>query len=200
MKRLILSCLVAIGIVAAAPKGGYQVGDSVTDFKLKNVDGKMVSLADFKNAKGFIVVFDCNTCPVSKKYNDRIVALNKMYASRGFPLIAINPNSPEASAGDSYEEMVKHAKRKGYDFPYLYDESQKVVGEFGATNTPHVFILKREGNDLKVAYIGAIDDSPSPDEISNKYVEAAVNSLLEGKEVAIKKTKAVGCGVKWKNS
>jgi len=200
MKRLFLSCLVVIGIVAVAPKGGYQVGDSVTDFKLKNVDGKMISLADFKDAKGFIVVFDCNTCPVSKKYNERILALNKMYASKGFPLIAINPNSPEASAGDSYDEMVKYAKKKGYDFPYLYDESQKIVSDFGATNTPHAFVLKKEGSEVKVAYIGAIDDSPSQDGLNNKYVEAAVNSLIEGKEVAVKKTKAVGCGIKWKNS
>jgi peroxiredoxin len=200
MKRLILSCLVVIGIVAAAPKGGYQVGDTVTDFKLKNVDGKMVSLADFKDAKGFIVVFDCNTCPMSRKYNERIMALSKMYAGKGFPLIAINPNSPEASAGDSYEEMVKYAKKKGYDFPYLYDDSQKIVNEFGATNTPHAFVLKRDGNDFKVAYIGAIDDNASQDGAITKYVETAVNSLLEGKEVAVKKTKAVGCGIKWKNS
>ena len=102
-----LSCAMA----NAPVKDGYEIGDTVADFKLKNVDGKTVSLTDWKDAKGFIVVFDCNTCPVSKKYNERIMALNKMYASKGFPVIAINPNSPEVSAGDSYDEMVKYAKK-----------------------------------------------------------------------------------------
>ena len=201
MKRLIFSCLVVFAMVAMSPlKNGYQVGDTVTDFKLKNVDGKTVSLVDFKDAKGIIVVFDCNTCPMSKRYNERIMALSKMYASKGFPLVAINPNSPDVSSGDSYEKMVEYAKRKGYDFPYLYDDTQKVVIEFGATNTPHAFVLKKTGNELKVAYIGAIDDNPSEDGSMTKYVEAAVNALLQGKEVSVPKTKAVGCGIKWKNS
>lgn len=202
MKRLIFSCVALLGFMASAPvKNGYEVGDAVVDFKLKNVDGKTFSMADWKDAKGFIVVFDCNTCPVSRKYNGRIMALNKMYASKGFPLIAINPNSPEVSSGDSYDEMVKYAKKKGYDFPYLYDESQKVVREFGATNTPHVFVLNRVGNELKVAYIGAIDDSASDaSAANNKYVERAVNELLAGKTVSVTKTRAIGCGIKWKSS
>ena len=202
MKRLILSSLAVMVLMANAPvKDGYEIGDTVADFKLKNVDGKTVSLTDWKDAKGFIVVFDCNTCPVSKKYNDRIMALNKMYASKGFPLIAINPNSPDLSAGDSYDEMVKYSKKKGYDFPYLYDESQKVVREFGASNTPHVFVLNKTGDKLKVAYIGAIDDNArDASAVSNKYVEAAVNELLAGKAVSVTKTRAIGCGIKWKNS
>ena len=202
MKQFILSSLAVIILIASAPvKSGYEIGDTVADFKLKNVDGKIVSLADWKDAKGFIVVFDCNTCPVSKKYNERIMALNKMYASRGFPVIAINPNSPEVSAGDSFDEMVKYARKKGYNFPYLYDPSQKVVSEFGATNTPHVFVLNKVGNEMKAAYIGAIDDNArDASEATNKYVEAAVNALLEGKAVLITKTRAIGCGIKWKNS
>ena len=202
MKQFILSSLAVIILIASAPvKSGYEIGDTVADFKLKNVDGKIVSLADWKDAKGFIVVFDCNTCPVSKKYNERIMALNKMYASRGFPVIAINPNSPEVSTGDSFDEMVKYARKKGYNFPYLYDPSQKVVSEFGATNTPHVFVLNKAGNEMKAAYIGAIDDNArDASEAANKYVEAAVNALLEGKAVLITKTRAIGCGIKWKNS
>ena len=202
MKQFILSSLAVIILIASAPvKSGYEIGDTVADFKLKNVDGNIVSLADWKDAKGFIIVFDCNTCPVSKKYNERIMALNKMYASRGFPVIAINPNSPEVSAGDSFDEMVKYARKKGYNFPYLYDPSQKVVSEFGATNTPHVFVLNKAGNEMKAAYIGAIDDNArDASEATNKYVEAAVNALLEGKAVLITKTRAIGCGIKWKNS
>ncbi len=198
--KSVLAFLVMVALVAFAPvKSGYDVGDTAADFKLKNVDGKMVSLSDFPDAKGFIVAFDCNTCPVSKAYNDRILALNKKYAPKGFPLIAINPNSPEISSGDSFDEMVRYAKKKGYDFPYLYDESQATVRAFGATNTPHIFVLAKSGSELKVAYIGAIDDnSRDAEKVKKHYVENAVDALLAGKPVETTKTKAVGCGVKLK--
>ncbi len=199
MKNAIL-LIACVALLAFSPaKNGYEVGDTAADFKLKNVDGKMVSLADYTSAKGFIIAFDCNTCPVSKAYNDRILALNKKYAPQGYPLIAINPNSPEISSGDSFDEMVKYAKKKGYDFPYLYDESQATVKAFGATNTPHIFVLTRSGSELKVAYIGAIDDnSRDAAKAKSRYVEQAVDALIEGKPVATPKTKAVGCGVKLK--
>lgn len=192
--------LVSVALLAFSPaKNGYEVGDTATDFKLKNVDGKMVSLSDYSSARGFIIAFDCNTCPMSKQYNERIKALNDKYASKGFPLIAINPNSPDLSSGESFEEMVKYAKKKGYAFPYLYDESQETVKAYGPTNTPHVFVLKKEGSDLKVAYIGAIDNnSRSAEKADVKYVEDAVDALLAGKAVATPKTKAVGCSVKLK--
>lgn len=198
--KSVLAFLVMVALVAFAPvKSGYDVGDTAADFKLKNVDGKMVSLSDFPDAKGFIVAFDCNTCPVSKAYNDRILALNKKYAPKGFPLIAINPNSPEISSGDSFDEMVRYAKKKGYDFPYLYDESQATVKAFGATNTPHIFVLAKSDSELKVAYIGAIDDnSRDAEKVKKHYVENAVDALLAGKPVETTKTKAVGCGVKLK--
>lgn len=202
MKKIFLSCLVLLVMISGAPdNGGYQVGDVVSDFKLKNVDGKMVSLSDWKDAKGYIVVFDCNTCPYSKKYNDRIKALSQMYTSKGFPLVAINPNSPDLSSGESFDEMVKIAKKKEYNFPYLYNEEQDVIRAFGATNTPQVFILTRTGSTLKVAYIGAIDDNPgNASGAKQKYVEDAVNELLSGKAVTNSKTKAIGCTVKLKNA
>ena len=198
MKTLIT--FLSVVLLAFAPaKNGYEVGDTAADFKLKNVDGKMISLSDFTSAKGFIIAFDCNLCPVSKAYNQRIQALNDKYAPKGFPLIAINPNSPDLSSGESFDEMVKYAKKKGYKFPYLYDESQETVKAFGPTNTPHVFVLAKDGSEFKVAYIGAIDDnSRSAEKVSTKYVEDAVESLLAGKPVTTSKTKAVGCGVKIK--
>lgn len=194
--------LFSVALLAFSPaKNGYEVGDTASDFKLKNVDGKMVSLSDFSSAKGFIIAFDCNTCPVSKAYNERIKGLNAKYAPKGFPLIAINPNSPELSSGESFDEMVKYAKKKSYNFPYLYDESQATIRAFGPTNTPHMFVLTKSGSEYKVAYIGAIDDnSRDADDVKTKYVEAAVDALLEGKPVATPKTKAVGCGVKLKNA
>jgi peroxiredoxin len=201
MKILSILFLSVLMLALTPEKNGYDIGDTATDFKLKNVDGKMVSLADFKTAKGFVVIFDCNTCPVSKAYNTRIVALSKKLSPLGFQVVLINPNSPEVSSGDSYEEMVSLAKKKGYDFPYLYDESQEVVKRFGATNTPHVFVLNKNSNELKVSYIGAIDDNTrDASKASHHYVEEAVNDLLAGKPVTTPKTKAIGCSVKMKNS
>jgi peroxiredoxin len=203
MKNTKLSALLALSLVllfaGRAPK--YEIGDSVTDFKLKNVDGKMVALSDYKSAKGVIVIFDCNTCPYSKAYNDRIQALNKNYASKGFPVIAINANSPEISPGDSFEEMKAVAKKKNYGFPYLIDETQQVAKSFGASNTPHVFVLQHVGNEFKVAYIGAIDNNTRDAAAADKkYVEEAVEALLAGKAIPTEKTKAIGCGIKWKNA
>ena len=113
MKRIKLLGLVGLLFMISASKPlKYEVGDSVADFSLKNFDGKMVSLSDYKDGKGAIVIFDCNTCPYSKAYNDRIIALNKKYASQGFPVITINANDPQLSPGDSFEEMVSRAKQK----------------------------------------------------------------------------------------
>ncbi len=202
MKRPMMLILAFVVLFAGAPvKEGYVVGDTATDFKLKNVDGKVVSLADYKSAKGFIVIFDCNTCPYSKAYNERIIALNEKYASQGFPVVAINSNDPTISEGDSFDEMVKVAKAKKYKHPYLFDETQTIAKAYGATNTPHVFILTKKGNELKVAYIGAIDDSArDAAAVSKRYVEDAVNALLSNKEVSITKTKAIGCTIKWKSA
>lgn len=198
----ITAALCLFVLVAGKPEMlNYGVGDTVSDFKLKNVDGKMVSLSDYRSSKGVIVIFDCNTCPYSKAYNDRIIGLNKKYASQGFPVITINANDPEMSEGDSFQDMVDLAKRKKYDFPYLVDESQSVARSFGATNTPHVFILKNENNAFKLAYIGAIDDNARDGSTANhKYVEEAVDALLSNKAVPTTKTKAIGCGIKWKNA
>ena len=202
MKMLILLAVVSLVSFAASPiKEGYEVGDSVADFKLKNVDGKIVALADFKSAKGFIVIFDCNTCPMSRAYNSRIIALNKKYASTGFPVVLINPNSAAVVAEESFDQMKAHAKEHNYDFPYLYDESQDVVKRFNPTNTPHVFVLNKTAEGLKVAYIGAIDNnSRDGSKASKHFVEEAVDELLAGKTVTVTKTKAIGCSVKLKNS
>ncbi len=201
MKLLSGLTIVALFVAGSPLKDGYEVGDSAADFKLKNVDGKWVSLADYKDAKGFILIFDSNTCPYSKAYNGRIIALSKKYTSLKFPVVAINANDPKVSSGDSFDEMVKEAKRKGYDFPYLVDETQAIAKTYGATNTPHVFVLNKSGNDLKVAYIGTIDDNArNTAAVTKKYVENAVDALLNGKPVNTTKTKAVGCGIKWKDS
>ncbi|MEN5309142.1 thioredoxin family protein [Chryseobacterium cucumeris] len=178
---------------------GYEVVDEATDFKLKNIDGKMVSLSDFKSAKGFIVVFTCNHCPYAKKYEDRIIELDKKYKTQGYPVIAINPNDPNVQPEDGYQQMIERAKQKGFTFPYLVDEGQKIYPQYGATKTPHVFVLKKENGKNIVKYIGAIDNNyDNPNDVSEYYAQDAVNALIKGEPVKMTKTVAIGCTIKVK--
>lgn len=173
---------------------GYKIGDKAEDFRLKNVDSKMVSLKDYKNVKGYIVIFTCNHCPFAKAYEQRIIDLHKKYAPLGYPVIAINPNNPAINPEDSYENMQARAEQKNYPFVYLFDEGQQVYPKFGATRTPHVFLLS---NDLEVMYIGAIDDnSQNSSAVKNKYVENATSALMKGEKPNPAETKAIGCGIK----
>ena len=175
---------------------GYKIGDVATDFSLKNIDGKMVSLSDYKDAKGFIVIFTCNTCPYAVAYEDRIEALNKKYASQGYPVIAIMPNNPAVKPGDNMEAMKARAKAKGFTFPYLMDEGQKIYPQYGATKTPHVYILQKSSKGNMVKYIGAIDDNyQDASDVTTKYVENAVDALKAGKEIKEKETRAIGCSI-----
>lgn len=180
---------------------GYGIGDVATDFKLKDVNGKMVSLSDYKDAKGYVVIFTCNTCPFAVASEDRIIALDKKYKEKGYPVIAINPNDPEVQPDDTFELMQAKAKDKGFTFPYLYDTSNSVYASYGATKTPHVYLLKKEGKDNVVKYIGAIDDNVRDgDAVKDQFLANAIEDLLAGKEVSVKETKAIGCSVKQKKA
>ncbi len=187
-------------IIAKPESLGYVLGDAVVDFKLKNVDGKMVSLSNFASAKGFIVIFTSNHCPFSKSYEDRIVALDAKFATQNFPVITINPNDPEAYEEDSFVNMQARAKEKGYSYPYLADDTQAVSKMFGALRTPQAYVLKKENGKITVSYIGAIDDNAQdPSGVTKRYVEDAVSNILAGKPVVTTTTKAVGCAIKWKS-
>jgi peroxiredoxin len=202
MKKLILLMLIAVSGMAFKMAGeGYKVGDTATDFKLKNVNGKTVSLADYKSAKGYIVVFTCNHCPYAKAYESRIMDLDKKYAAKGYPVIAISPNDPVAEPADSFEKMQELAAKKGYTFPYLIDETQDITRAYGAKATPHVYVLQKTATGNIVKYIGAIDDDTENTKADKvKYVEGAVNALLSGKQPQVTATKAIGCSIKWKKS
>jgi len=181
----------------AAAKSGYKVGDIAKDFSLKNIDDKMVSLKSIEGAEGYVVIFTCNHCPVSIAYEDRIIDLHNKYASKGYPVVAINPNDPELEPGDSFENMKDRAAEKDFQFAYLFDDGQKVYPQFGATRTPHVFILDKN---LVVKYIGAIDDNRySVDEVKNTYVEDAIEALAKGNDPSTTFTRAMGCSIKDKN-
>lgn len=191
---LIFSLLIGPAISHAQ---GYAIGDRATDFSLPAVGGGEVSLSDYPDARGFIVVFTCNTCPYANAYEARIMELDAKYASKGYPVIAINPNNPEVQPGDSFEAMKQRASSKGYTFPYLLDAGQQVYPAYGATRTPHVFILQKSGEDLTVRYIGAIDDNYKDSEaVKVPYVEQALEALLNGEPVPTDTTRAIGCSIK----
>jgi glutathione peroxidase-family protein len=175
-----------------------KIGDTVTNFSLKNVDGKMVSLDAGNNIKGYIIVFTSNSCPYSVLYEDRLIALQTKYSGQGFPVIAIQSNNPKITTDDSFEKMKERANEKAFNFSYLMDTNdQETVRSFGATNTPQVYILKKEQAIFKVAYIGAIDNnSRNPSDATKRYVEIALDQLLAGEPVETPNTKAIGCVIK----
>jgi peroxiredoxin len=199
MKNIIL-CIAALllgslTLTSLTDKYGLQVGETAPDFKLKNVDGQLVSLADFGDAKGFVVNFTCNTCPFAKMYESRVVELQNELKAKDYVVINIMPNDPTMKAGDSFEEMKKRAKEVGYEY-YLIDEKQDVFPQYGATKTPHVYVLDK---DLTVQYIGAIDDNAQDEEaVTINYVLNAVEALEKGKSPDPNFTKAIGCSIKKK--
>jgi peroxiredoxin len=198
MKKLFLSMLALLLISTASFADGYEIGDNATSFNLLNVDGEYVSLDDFREADGFIVIFTCNHCPYSKLYEDRIIELNEIFSEQGYPVVAINPNDTIKEPEDSYSQMIVRADEKGFEFPYLLDADQSIAKAYGATRTPHVFVLQKSNDGLVVKYIGAIDDnSKSPDDVEEQYVYNAVNNLINEKPIYPNFTKAIGCTIKW---
>jgi peroxiredoxin len=200
MKKTIILLSLAVLPFTHVLSNGYQVGDRAADFRLKNVDGNYVSMSDYNEAKGFIVVFTCNSCPYAVAYEDRLIRLDKKYRDKGYPVIAINPNDPSLSPADSFEQMQKRAREKSFTFPYLLDESQEVFPEYGATRTPHVFLLNRQNEGMIVAYIGTIDDNyRNESDVEETYLANAIEALLAGGKPDPDYTTAIGCTIKTAN-
>jgi peroxiredoxin len=200
MKKYITLLLVFAAILSQAQSKTLKAGETAPDFKLKNVDNKEVSFESYPKAKGFIVVFTCNTCPYAKAYEQRILDLDSKFKSQGYPVIAINPNDPEASKADTFDKMQDLAKEKKYSFPYLFDQGQVVTDQYGAKHTPHLFVVSKTEKGTVVEYTGAIDNDPEGTKTEKtKYVEDVIASLLSNKKPAITETKEIGCTVKRKS-
>lgn len=200
MKKKLFLFIFAILAVIQITAQGYQVGDKAADFRLKNVDGNLVSMSDYPDAKGFVVVFTCNSCPYAVAYEDRLIEIDNKYRPQGYPVIAINPNDPAVQSQDSYELMKVRARDKGFTFPYLIDEGQKVYPLYGATRTPHVFLLNRKNGDLIVAYIGTIDDNyRDASAVEEEFLSNAINALINGNNPEPDFTRAIGCTIKTAN-
>jgi peroxiredoxin len=190
--------ILAILAVAPAFGGKYNsvlnVGDRVPAWNdLEGVDGRRHSLGDLADKDVVVVVFTCNSCPVATDYEDRIIAFSKKYAgpTGKVGLVALNVNRiPE----DRLEKMKERAATKGFDFPYLYDESQAIGKAFGAAFTPEFFVLDRQ---RKLVYMGGMDDSSNPATVKANYLDPAVDAALAGRLPEVAETPAIGCRVRY---
>jgi thiol-disulfide isomerase/thioredoxin len=174
-----------------------NINDPMSEFKnLPGVDGKKYSSSDFKDASILIIVFSCNHCPYVKAYEDRMIALQKDYASSGVQLIAINSNDEKNYPDDNFDEMIKRAKTKGFNYKYIRDAVQQTAEAFGATHTPQFFVFDSK---RKLRYSGKMDDNwENPKAVKENYLRDALDTLLIGKDVKVPETFSIGCTIKWK--
>ncbi len=199
MKKLFF--LFSMLFLAVSASGqGYQVGDVATDFRLMNVDGNYISMSDYEDVKGIVLIFSCNHCPYVVAYEDRMIELHNEYAPKGFPVLAINPNDTIAEPRDSFTKMIERAQEKNFPFDYVIDADQEIYPIYGATRTPHVYLLDKVGDDFVVAYIGAIDDNyRDASQVEEKYLANAIDALLAGERPNPSMTRAIGCTIKVRN-
>jgi thiol-disulfide isomerase/thioredoxin len=197
MKYLLISmvCLLAIWTSHVSIAGEFNqvlsIGDAAPSWNdLPGVDGKSHSLADLKDSKAIVVVFTCNSCPYAVDVEDRLVALNNKYSDKGVSLVAVNVNQVE---DDRLPAMKQKAEAKKFEFAYLFDETQKIAKEFGAKYTPEFFVIDGE---RKVAYMGAMDDSPDGRKVTKSYVDSAIESVLAGGRPDVTETVPIGCRVR----
>ncbi len=171
-----------------------EQGASAPAFELPGVDGEEHALDEF-DAPAFVVVFTCNHCPVAQAYEDRLIALQADYDDAD--VVAINPNETENYPDDSFEKMVERAEEKGFNFPYLRDESQDVAAAYGAECTPHAFVFDE---DRILVYQGAIDDDRDGGNVSEQYVRGAIDAILNGEDFEHETVSPMGCSIKWRES
>jgi len=187
----------------AAAQGPLDVkplalGDAapLADVKMMNVDGRELSIAEARGPKGTLVVFTCNACPWAKAWHSRIVSLGNRSAKQGIGVVAVNSNDPGVVPEDGYRVMQANAKRSKMAFPYVVDATSDVARAFGATRTPEAFLFDREGH---LVYHGTIDDNAKqPGQVKARYLEDAVHAVLDGHEIALQETKALGCSIKFR--
>jgi thiol-disulfide isomerase/thioredoxin len=198
---ILTTALTAAETVKVTP---LEIGAAAPDFKLPGVDGKEYRLADFADANILVIVFTANHCPTAQAYEERIMQLVKDYKDKGVAVVGISPNDPLAvrldelsysDMGDSFEDMKIRAEERKFNFPYLYDgQTQEMSRKYGPVSTPHVFIFDKE---RKLQYTGAIDNAEDPSKIKKSFARDAIEALLEGREITIKKMKTFGCSIKW---
>ena len=199
MKRLLLAATVlsVVGLMSF-----YKLGESLpigaempkADVKLKDISGKDITLKDAKKQNGLLVMFSCNTCPYVIKNQSRTLEICKYAMSKGMGVVVLNSNEGSRSDGDSYEDMQAYAKEQGYQWFYAVDKNNELADAFGANRTPECYLFDKSG---KLVYHGAIDDNPADaSRVNRSHLKEAINELTTGKDVSVKESRSVGCGIK----
>lgn len=197
MKKISIVFFVVIALVFSS----YSVLEkekTISNFKLKSAtNNQWVSLSDYKGAKGFVVVFTCNKCPMAKFYSKRLNQMDLKYKKMGVPILAINSMDTLAYAEESFKLMQKKAKKDQFSFPYLQDKKQNIAKEFKATHTPQAFVIWiNETGKFVIKYQGAIDDNAGePDNIKHHFLTDALDELIQNKEVSTPKSESFGCRI-----
>ncbi len=173
-----------------------KVGDPAIPFRLPGVDGREHALEDYADREAVVVIFSANHCPYVRAWEDRMVALQREYAPRGVQFLVISSNDPAQYPEDGFDRMKERAQEKGYNFPYLFDETQEVARAYGAQRTPEVFVFDRH---RRLRYHGAIDDNyEDPGKVRRHYLREALEAVLAGGEPEVFETPPVGCTIKWR--
>ncbi|MDX2170603.1 MAG: thioredoxin family protein [Deltaproteobacteria bacterium] len=188
---------VLFGLALAAPAAGLELGATApkADVKMKNVDGRELTITEIAGKQGTLVIFTCNHCPWAKAWEERIAALGNEYAKRGIGVIAVNANDPKTNTADGFDGMVERSKQRGFQFAYVVDSGSTVAKAFGAERTPEVFLFDAGG---KLVYHGTVDDNAeNASAVKQHYLRDALESVATGKPVAVAETKALGCTIKY---
>lgn len=199
MKKIIfysLPVMAAVLISFRLSVSELPIGSSIPnpDVKMKDISGKELSFNDAKKENGLLVMFTCNTCPVVMKNQERAKDICKLAQLKGIGVILLNSNEASREDGDSFEDMKSYAKAQGFNWAYVVDKNSLMADAFGAQRTPENFLFDKN---LKLIYHGAIDDNPgNPSSVSRKHLEEAMNEMISGKEVTVKTTRSIGCGIK----
>jgi peroxiredoxin len=175
---------------------GLPLGTSAVDFQLKGVDGETHNLNSFSDKKALVVIFSCNHCPYVQAYEDRMVQIQRDYSAKGVTVVAINSNDETGYPEDSYPNMIKRAKERGFNFPYIRDDTQEIAKKYGAICTPHVFAFDQQ---RRLQYKGRIDDNRNPESVKTKDLRNALDAILAGHKPSVQETRPFGCSVKWKS-
>jgi peroxiredoxin len=193
--RLLLLAFILVSVWPHAGIAGLKIGDQipVKDVKMKNVDGRDISISNVVGNGGTLVVFACNHCPFVKAWQDRIVSLANTCLLNRIGVILINSNDPAVDLEDDFVHMKSQAETQNYRFPYVVDDTSDVARAFGARRTPEAFLFDAKG---ALIYHGGIDDNAfDADSATKHYLKDAIDALIAGHEVEIKETKSQGCSI-----
>ncbi|MEO5889314.1 MAG: thioredoxin family protein [Ferruginibacter sp.] len=195
----LITAIAAISILSFTFNEPLPIGSLLPkgDVKLKDISGRQISLGELKKKNGLLVMFSCNTCPYVIKNQQRTRAICAYAQKMDLGVIVLNSNTGNRNDEDSYSAMQEYAKQQKYNWIYAVDEKNELADAFGASRTPECFLFNK---DLKLVYRGAIDNNPADEgHVSRKHLQIAIDEMLAEKEIEVKETRSVGCGIRRSN-